>query len=151
MTIQDPKYQQKSKSMSSSEQNYFSALAMRYPVAIPFTPARTLFISGLKSRVLKLPYDVGNFNQGQCKKGNSWENFYQKCFAMLQRVSEDFLALNEKDFLAELDIGNEIVNCATKKDSSSQYFQLRSEVFEILAKKNSEIFLQNSKHCSDFE
>ena len=49
--------------------------------------------------------------------------------------SEDFLALNEKDFLAELDLGNEIVNCATKKDSRSQYFQLRNEVFEILDKK----------------
>ena len=36
---------------------------------------------------------------------------------------------------AELDLGNEIVNCATKKDSRSQYFQLRNEVFEILDKK----------------
>ena len=59
---------------------------------------------------------------------------------MLQRVSEDFLALNEKDFLAELDLGNEIVNCATKKDSRSQYFQLRNEVFEILDKKTQKFF-----------
>ena len=32
MKMQDPKYQQKSKSMSSPEQNYISLFAMRYPV-----------------------------------------------------------------------------------------------------------------------
>ena len=46
----------------------------------------------------------------------------------------------KKDFLAELDLENEIVNCATKKDSRSQYFQLRSEVFEILDKKTQKFF-----------
>ena len=32
MNTQDPKYQQKSKSMSSPEQNYFFRYATRYPV-----------------------------------------------------------------------------------------------------------------------
>ena len=32
MNTQDPKYQQKSKSISSPEQNYFALFAMRYPV-----------------------------------------------------------------------------------------------------------------------
>ena len=44
---------------------------------------------------------------------------------------------------AELDLGNEIVNCATKKDSRSQYFQLRNEVFEILDKKKTQKFLHH--------
>ena len=32
MNPQDPKYQQKLKSMASPEQNYFAHFAMRYPV-----------------------------------------------------------------------------------------------------------------------
>ena len=32
MNMQDPKYQQKSKSISSPEQDYFALFAMRYPV-----------------------------------------------------------------------------------------------------------------------
>ena len=32
MNTEDPKYQQKSRSISSPEQNYFALFAMRYPV-----------------------------------------------------------------------------------------------------------------------
>ena len=34
MNTEDPKYQQKSKSIASPEQNYFALFAMRYPVGI---------------------------------------------------------------------------------------------------------------------
>ena len=54
--------------------------------------------------------------------------------------SEDFLALNEKDFLAEKDIGNKIFNIATKNDSRAQYFKMRGEVFELLSKKTKQFF-----------
>jgi hypothetical protein len=54
--------------------------------------------------------------------------------------SEDFLALNEKDFLAEKDIGNKIFNIATKNDSRAQYFKTRGEVFELLSKKTKQFF-----------
>jgi hypothetical protein len=50
------------------------------------------------------------------------------------------LALNEKDFLAEKDIGNKIFNIATKNDSRAQYFKMRGEVFELLSKKTKQFF-----------
>jgi hypothetical protein len=50
------------------------------------------------------------------------------------------LALNEKDFLAEKDIGNKIFNIATKNDSRAQYFKTRGEVFELLSKKTKQFF-----------
>ena len=53
---------------------------------------------------------------------------------------ETFLALNEKDFLAERDKGNEIFSIATRNDSRSQFFDLRSDVFELLSKKTKQFF-----------
>ena len=54
--------------------------------------------------------------------------------------SEDFLALNELNFLAERDLGNEIFNVANKNDSRSEFFRLRNEVFGILSKKTIAFF-----------
>jgi hypothetical protein len=47
MNRQDPKYQQKSKSLSSPEQNYFTLFAMRYPVKGLTSALMAKSISGL--------------------------------------------------------------------------------------------------------
>ena len=52
--------------------------------------------------------------------------------------SEDFIALNAKDFLAERDQGS--WNNATKNDSSAEFFRLRSILFDIVTAKTIRFF-----------
>ena len=54
--------------------------------------------------------------------------------------SEDFLALNEKDFLTESD--SEMYNIATKNDSRNEFFRLRNVIFDTLAEKTKNFFSQ---------
>ena len=70
MNTYNPKHQQKSKSMPSSEQNYFVHFAMRYPVvAIP--------LKIIENRISKHLYFVTkDFMIFVAKLWQNWHHFY---------------------------------------------------------------------------
>ena len=54
--------------------------------------------------------------------------------------SEDFQALNAKDYLSEKDLGSDVYNIATKNDARSEFFRLRNVTFDVLTEKTKQYF-----------
>ena len=50
------------------------------------------------------------------------------------------MSYNLKDYLAEKDLGTEFYNVATKGDSKSEFFRLRTVIFDILSQKTKHFF-----------
>ena len=81
-----------------------------------------------------------------CRRKKKWigrKKNNKKCLVLLYEELGIWRFCFPEDFLSEKDLGLEFYNIATKNDSRSQFFRLRTIVFDIITDKIQKFFAEH--------